>query len=199
MIVRPIKANSEEWRSKAGQSAINTEMAKHAKRGTWDLDSVTELSDLLYQAGKTGEEIIDGGVHPILGSKGSERDASKLTWQELEALMKCRMVFTAPRARTNSGLDVHAMYDDISSSPVAFQSSRTNRAYAALRGFESSSRDAETAYLQALLCRPNSNDARTYVALPRQFWPEAWVKAGYRQPMVRLDYSLYGCPPSGNR
>ena len=135
---------------------------------------------------RTGEEIIWGGVHPIIGCKGSERDLTTLTDEEIELLMKCRIVFTAPRARTNNGLDARQMYDDCSSAPVAFQCSRTTRAYAALMGYIISTRDAETAYLQALLRRIGSADPRTFVALPRHFWPKEWIAKGYEIGFLTL-------------
>jgi hypothetical protein len=165
-------------------------MNEHSKRGTWLADQVIELSDLMQEVRQTGEEVILGGVHPILGAKGSERGGEDL---------RCRVVFTAPRARTSSGLDIQALYDEIAASPITFQGSRQLRAYAALKGFIISSRDAKSAYLQSKLQRPGSSDPRTFIALPRQFWPEKWVKAGYKRPMCPLDLSLYGHPIAGNR
>ena len=85
------------------------------------------------------------------------------------AEVRCRVVFTAPRARTNSGFDPHTIYNEVSSAPVTFQAARACRAVGALRGFVESSRDAEVAYLQASLKRPGS--LRTFVALPESFWP----------------------------
>ena len=149
-----------------------------------------ELNVLVKESRDTGEDIILGGIHPILGAKGAERGLQDY---------RCRVVFTAPRARTASGLDAHALYDEISSSPITFQASRTLRAYAALRGFVTSSRDAKSAYLQSRLRREGKTDPRTFVAIPRQFWPEEWVKAGMKRPMCPLELSLYGHPVSGNR
>ena len=76
--------------------------------------------------------------------------------------LRCRIVYTAPRAYSSSGLDVHDLYDEISSSPITFQGSRALRAYAALKGFVLSSRDATSAYLQAKLQRPGKNDKRIF-------------------------------------
>ena len=144
----------------AGQAAIVEEVSSHEKRGTWDVSQVVELDDLMTECRSTGEDVILGGVHPILGAKQAEKGAIDY---------RCRVVFTAPRARSASGLDVHNLYDEISSSPITFQGSRTLRAYAALKGFVVSSRDAKSAYLQSLLQREGKDDPRTFVALPRQF------------------------------
>ena len=35
------------------------------------------------------------------------------------------------------------------------------------------------------------------VSLPRDKWPEAWIKAGYVKPVVPLRLALYGHPDSG--
>ena len=163
LITRPIAPGSAEWKSKAGQDAITTEMMEHTKRGTWNMSVVYECGDLIKESKETGEDVILGGVHPILGAKRAEKGDEDY---------RCRVVFTAPRARSASGLDVHALYDEISAAPITFQGSRSLRAYAALKGFTISSRDAKSAYLQSKLRRPGSNDPRTFVALPRQFWPQ---------------------------
>ena len=163
LVVTYIAANSEEWKSKPGQDAIWTEMNEHSKRGTWLLDDVVELSDLFAETRRTHEEIVLGGVHPILGAKGSGRGLEEF---------RCRVVFTAPRARSSSGLDVHLLSDEVSNSPITFQGSRTLRAWAALKGFIISSRDAESADLQSKLRREGSDDPLTSIALPRQVWPE---------------------------
>ena len=52
--------------------------------------------------------------------------------------------------------------------------------------------DAEQAYTQSEL-----GGTKTWVRLPREQWPEAWVKAGYRDPVWPLILSLYGHPDAG--
>ena len=190
LVTRPISAGSPEWKSAEGQRAIEEEMANHAKRGTWDVSGVIELDGLMKECRNTGEDAIIGGIHPILGAKQAEKGVVDY---------RCRVVFSAPRARSASGLDVHCLYDEISSSPITFQGSRTLRAYAALKGFVISSRDATSAYLQSKLQRDGKNDPRTFVALPRQYWPPEWDKLGLRRPMVPFIISLYGHPVAGNR
>ena len=184
---KPIPAGSETWRSPAGKDAIQEERKKHEKKGTWNVNKVVELSKLLEEKRKSGEEIILGGVHPVMYQKHSESPA--------DAVLRARVVFTAPRAKTNSGFDPHTIYNEISSAPVTFQAARASRAVGALRGFVSSTRDAESAYLQASLNRKGS--LRTFVALPQAFWPESW-KGKFVKPMVPLDLALFGHPEAGN-
>jgi len=184
---KPIPADSEAWKSKDGQHALQGEKGKHEKRGTWDLSGVVEMRDLLKEVRESGEEIVIGGVHPVMYQKHSE--------DEKQAVLRARIVFTSPRARTNSGLDPHTIYNEISSAPVTFQAARTTRAVGALRGFVESSRDAESAYLQVALKRKGSS--RTFVALPPIFWPPEW-HGKYDKPLVPLLLALFGHPEAGN-
>ena len=187
LVNKPVAANSTEWRSPAGQAAIEDERLKHEKRMTWEIDKVVELADLLRETRGSGEEVVIGGVHPVMYEKHSE--------DKEHAELRARVVFTAPRARTSSGLDPHTLYNEISSAPVTFQGARTCRAVGALKGFITSTRDAETAYLQAELKRKNS--ARTFVALPKSVWPKGWSDE-YKQPVVPLRLALFGHPEAGN-
>ena len=196
MVTRPIAPGSAEWKSEAGQEAVHKEMQEHKNRGTWDMKSVMELDDLLAMARKEKIELVLGGVHPILGAKGAEMAANSTLKEALLEELRCRVVFTAPNAWTPSGVDPRALYDEITAVPITFQGSRTLRAYAALMGFEISSRDAKSAYLQSPLQRPGG--PQTWIALPKAYWDESWV-GKYKRPMVRLDLSLYGHPDAGER
>ena len=73
MVVRPVAAGSKEWNSEKGQAAIAEEMQNHLKRGTFGMDQVQELDDIMKECRRSGEDVILGGVHPILGCKGAER------------------------------------------------------------------------------------------------------------------------------
>ena len=72
MVTRPIKPGSAEWKSRKGQNAIQNEMNEHQSRGTWNLNSVMELDDLLALKKSKGQDVIIGSVHPILGAKAAE-------------------------------------------------------------------------------------------------------------------------------
>ena len=103
LVTRPVAPNSAEWNSERGQHAIAEEMSNHTRRGTWDLSRVRELDDVVQEAWNTSEDVIYGGVHPILGAKGAERGTTEY---------RCRVVFTAPRAPTASGLDARVVRRD---------------------------------------------------------------------------------------
>ena len=114
------------------------ELNNHTKRGTWLINEVREFDDIVEECHKNNEDAIFGAVHPIMGAKGSEKADGKYD-------IRVRTVFTAPRARTLSGLDIGALYDEVTASPITFQGSRALRAYAALKGYVISSRDAKSA------------------------------------------------------
>ena len=70
---------------------------------------------------------------------------------------------------------------------------------AALNGYNVCLRDAETAYLQAVIDSPTRTP--TFVELPRELWPDSWFKDGagrsipkYHRPHCRLLKALYGPP-----
>ena len=136
----------------------------------------------------TGEVVVLGGIHPILYKEHPEDPNI--------AVSRCRIVYNAPQARaTQSGLNVHVLYNEIFSAPVTFQGARAARAVGALRGFITSTRDGMEAYLQASL--KSKGCPRTFIALPRCFWPKEWGER-YKRPMVELDLALVGHPEAGN-
>ena len=62
MITRPIPPKSPEWKSTAGQDAILKEMAEHQRKGTWLLETVRELDDVVAETQRNGVDAITGGV-----------------------------------------------------------------------------------------------------------------------------------------
>jgi hypothetical protein len=58
MVVRPITANSDEWKSEKGQEAIAEEMTNHQKRGTWDISRVVELDNLMDNCRRDNQDVM---------------------------------------------------------------------------------------------------------------------------------------------
>ena len=54
-----------------------------------------------------------------------------------------------------------------------------------------------SAYLQASLKAEGVKTVDTWVEIPRERWPEEWIKKGYKRPVVQLRLALYGHPLSG--
>ena len=66
LVNKPVAAGSAQWKSVEGKTALDEEAKKHEKKGTWNLKKVVELKELLRETRETGEEVILGGVHPVM-------------------------------------------------------------------------------------------------------------------------------------
>ena len=71
-----------------------------------------------------------------------------------------------------------------------------------MRGFDACLRDAETAYLQAVIDTPTRTP--TFVELPREWLPDSWFTDGARRQIPKYDRRhclllrpLYGHPEVG--
>jgi len=84
------------------------------------------------------------------------------------------------------------MFQDLSSSPAAMEASKAADLYGILEGHKCEQADAEQAYTQSVL-----GGIKTWVRLPREQWPQAWIDAGYHDPVCPLILSLYGHPDAG--
>ena len=60
------------------------------------------------------------------------------------------------------------------------------------KGYKTQIADAEMAYTQTEL-----KGADTYIRLPKDEWPQAWIDAGYDDPVCPLILNLYGHPDAG--
>ena len=83
----------------------------------------------------------------------------------------------------------------MSSAPAQLESINVINAVGCQPEYTIKTNDANKAYLQAYLDQPA--DVTTYVRLPRNRWPQSWVKKGYKDPVVPLILALYGHPDSG--
>jgi hypothetical protein len=165
------------------------------KRKVWDEDDVYSLGDLLRT--KDIAEAMLGRVFQILGIKGEE-----LPEGHEERIWKARIVFQGSNVRTKSGTAATELYEEISNAPASFAAARCGLAVAALKGFDASLRDAESAYLQALIELPTRTP--TFIELPEAWWPDSWYHDGgkrqlpkYTRPHCRLIRALYGHPEAG--
>ena len=131
----------------------------------------------------------------ILGIKGEELGEDAQQW-------KARVVLQGSNIRTKSGVSAADLFEEVANAPASFAAARAALAVAALTGRAVSLRDAEAAYLQALIDTPFR--IPTYVELPREWWPDAWFLDGaarqrpkYVRPHCRLKKALYGHPEAG--
>ena len=136
-----------------------------------------------------------GRVFSILGIKNEELGDDQKIW-------KARCVFQGSNVRTKTGTSAADLFVEGSNAPASFAATRAAIGVAALRGFNASLRDAETAYLQAVIDTPTRTP--TFVELPREWWPDSWFHDGalrqipkYDRPHCRLLRALYGHPEAG--
>ena len=85
-----------------------------------------------------------------------------------------------------------AKFQDLGSSPPAIEAARSVDALGCFDGYEVTTNDANSAYLQSFLKGP----AITYVRLPRERWPKEWI-GKYHDPVVEAILSHYGHPDAG--
>ena len=104
--------------------------------------------------------------------------------------------------RTKTGTSASDLFEETSNAPASFAATRAAIAVAAMQGFNASLRDAETAYLQAVIDTPTRTP--TFVELLREWWPDSWFTDGalrqipkYDRPHCRLLRALYGHPEAG--
>ena len=101
---------------------------------------------------------------------------------------KARVVFAGNNIQTASGTQAHELFQEVSQTLAAMGSVRAPLGIAALQGHIPKVRDATQAYIQARIDGPDK--PRTWVRLPRQWWPAAWFDASgkpvYEDPVVRL-------------
>ena len=193
LVTRIVKPRSKEADCLEAEAAIRKELDSMTAKVVWDVNDVYSLHDLLRTPNVN--EAMLGRVFQILGVKGEELGPDEQTW-------KARIVFQGSNIRTKSGNDAHDLFDDISNTPASFAAARAGIAVGVLRGFRGTLRDAESAYLQALMDTPARTP--TFVELPREWWPDSWFHDGakrmqpkYIRPHCRLLRALYGHPESG--
>ena len=97
-----------------------------------------------------------GRVFFILGITNEELGVDQQVW-------KARCVFQGSNVRTQTGTSAFD-FEETSNAPASFAATRAAVGVAAMRGFNASLRDAETAYLQAVIDTPTRTPA--FVELP---------------------------------
>ena len=134
-----------------------------------------------------------GRAFAILSIKGKELGDDLNTW-------KARIVFQGSNVFTKTRTS--DLREAVSNAPMSFAAARAALAVAALKGFSGSSRDAETAYLQALI--DTATRTPPFVELLRVWWPDSWFRDGpgrtdplYERPHCTFNKTLYGHPEAG--
>ena len=85
-----------------------------------------------------------------------------------------------------------AIFQELSSSPAAMAAAKAADVYGLMPEHDAEQADALQAYTQALLV-----GTKTWVRLPKNRWPQAWIDAKMKDPVCPLRVALYGHPDSG--
>ena len=153
--------------------------------GTWDETGVREKWKVVEEYKKKGKKAHFGRVFAILVEKNAE-----LPEDDPKRKYKGIAVFDGSDVR-DENREV-ALFQELSSCPATMQASKAADAWGMLEGHTTQQADAVQAYKQS-----KHGGVDTGVSLPREAWPEAWVKSGIKDPVCPLILSLYGHPDSG--
>ena len=161
----------KEWKSEPkALEAVQAEGAALVEAGTWLSDSVTEKDDLIRLARKAGK------IHMA----DSLSTCTIKHWEIPELRRyKGRICYRGDATKDECG--AAAIHQDLSSSPTVIQSANACIAYGMAPGRGTSTADAVSAYVQALL----KSLHETWVAIPYELWPKEWHKKNFRRPMCR--------------
>ena len=190
-VARPVKP-AEVRTNKRAQAAMQLEWDRlraverpDGNRGCWDEGRVMEWRDVRRNARKQGKTVNVGLVFGIVVEKNFELDAG-----DPRRKYKGRAVFQGSNVRDQDGN--WAIFQELGSNPATMEAARCADAYGLIEGHAVEQSDAEQAYTQAWLM-----GTETWVRLPRDQWPQAWIDAGMQDPVCPLLLALYGHPDSG--
>ena len=158
---------------------------KLSKPGCWDEDLVEEMHVVKARARRRNATMHFGKIFGICVEKGSELPVGVKNRK-----FKGRYVFQGNDVRDQNW--EAAIFQELGSSPAAMEAGNSCDFYGLLPGNSSEQSDAEQAYCQTLL-----GGTVTWVSLPRDRWPDAWILAGYVKPVAPLRLALYGHPDAG--
>jgi hypothetical protein len=175
----------KEWRSDPeAMTAIRAEAHGLVNEDTWLENTVIERDELKEWAISEGKKIHIGDLLLLCSIKFAEMPKENQKY-------KGRICFRGDCAKDEKG--AYAIYQELSASPTTIHTANSNLAYGLAPGNVTTQADAIRAYVQSKL----NSAYDTYVRIPRELWPQEWVKKGMKQPCCRLNKALYGHPEAG--
>ena len=189
MVYKSVSLKSPQASSKEALAAIAKELKTMEDLTVWDpYDTAMEVWDLRA----IQKDALVVYAHLLLGCKnieGTEDDSDPLLAFALK--WKARLVAGGNRLLDNEGN--HYREKGLYGAPTSLEAIRLVCWWATMSADHVLLQaDVSGAYLQSRLGgRP------VWVVLPPAFWPDAWHKRGFRQPVLRLRKALYGLQRSG--
>ena len=183
-VARPVTKKEQAGNDKA-RAALLKEWTKLRKLGCWDESKVREWKKVAAEARANGQTVHVGRIFDICVEKNHE-----LPEDDPNRKYKGIVVFEGCFVRDQS--NHWAMFSEATSCPATMAAGKMCDAYGMLPGHALQVSDGESAYTQAKLLGPT-----TWVRIPKDQWPQAWVDAGYDDPVCPLILALYGHPDAG--
>ena len=175
-------SNKEMHEDPRAIAAVQHEMGRLCKKGTFDLKGVMEFKDLKKELERTKEEVHFGDIFPIATLKFAEMPF------EMQQ-MKGRVVFRGSNITDQHGNSI--IFEQLRNAPASMEAGRANLTYGAAPGHKSSCADAIQAYIQSYL-----KGCRTFARIPPMLRPPEWD--GMEDPVCLMILSLYGHPRAGD-
>ena len=189
LVTKTLKPQDPLCRSAPASKAIGDELAALRTPGAevWDEKHPIEFKEALA---KFPDSHI-GSVFAIVGVKNSDSpNAAEHRW-------KGRIVFGGHVIKQLDGK--WAIFDDVGRTPSNMTGDRVAMAVYALQpepDLTFIQFDCCRAYTQVVLAEIQS--IKTFVRLPKAWWPEHWKNKGYVDPVCELLRALYGHPLAGD-
>ena len=152
---------------------------------SWDELGVREWRKVAAEARANGKTVHVGRIFDICIEKNHE-----IPEHDPNRKYKGRVVFEGCFVKDQA--NHWAMFSEATSCPATMAAGKMCDAYGMLPGHALQVSDGESAYTQAKLLGPT-----TWVWLPREQWPQAWIDAGFEDPVCPLILALYGHPDAG--
>ncbi len=184
MVARPV-SHAEMRREPKAMDAYHAEWNRLREKHVWGEENVMEWDDFVRDARRSNEEAHLAYVMGLATEKGSE-----LHRDDPNRKYKYRVVFRGDNVKNQNWEAV--MFQDMGSSPATMEAAKMADAIGCAPGNIVMQADAVQAYIQAELQGPP-----TWVALPKDAWPQKWHDDKLRKPVCRLKKALYGHPSAG--
>ena len=161
--------------------ALQNEWDKLVAKGTWDVDSVREMSEVKQEARRLGTIVHFARLFEIMGMKGYELKKARVEWKARVVVQGNNMTDHESQA---------AVFQDLSSSASLMSASKLVDIIGMQPGYKVEQADAIQAFPQAEL-----KGTPTWVIIPEHQRPASWKR--FKVPVCRLRYALYGHPLAG--
>ena len=166
-VARKVK-RGEVVRTPLARNAVDDEWRKLEQRphpdgdgvGTWDCDSVRESSDVRAEARSKSFTVHFGSIAELCFERGSE-----LPEGDPHRKFKGRHVFLGDQVKDQDFQN--AEFEQLGSSPPAFESARAVDALSLVEVYEQTTADATSAYTQTFMGGARGAGTPTWVRIPR--------------------------------